>query len=68
MISSVLPPALTISDMDRSLAFYRDLLGFRVDTELPPAAERERWDRANAARKSERDTREEQRRRAGDGP
>ncbi len=45
MISSVLPTALTVSDMDRSLAFYRDLLGFRVDTELPPAAERERWDR-----------------------
>ena len=45
MISGVMPTALTVSDMDRSLEFYRDLLGFRVATELPPAAERDRWDR-----------------------
>lgn len=44
MIDSVLTTAVTVSDMERSLAFYRDLLGFRVAVELPPAAERERWD------------------------
>jgi catechol 2,3-dioxygenase-like lactoylglutathione lyase family enzyme len=45
MITAVLPTALTVSDMQRSLAFYRDLLGFEVGGELPSAAERERWDR-----------------------
>ena len=45
MISGVMPTALTVSDMDRSLEFYRDLLGFRVATALPPPAERERWNR-----------------------
>jgi len=30
MISGVMEPALTVGDMERSLAFYRDLLGFRV--------------------------------------
>ena len=44
MIESVLTTALTVSDMDRSLAFYRDQLGFEVVVELPPPAERERWD------------------------
>jgi catechol 2,3-dioxygenase-like lactoylglutathione lyase family enzyme len=45
VISSVLPTALAVSDMERSLAFYCDVLGFSVAAELPPAAERERWDR-----------------------
>ena len=45
MISSVLPTALAVSDLARSLDFYCGLLGFRVAAELPPAAERERWDR-----------------------
>ena len=44
MISSVLPTALAVSDLERSIGFYRDLLGFRVAAELPPLAERERWD------------------------
>lgn len=44
MIDSVLTTAVTVSDMERSLAFYRDLLGFKVAVELPPPAERERWD------------------------
>ena len=44
MIDSVLTTAVTVSDMERSLAFYRDLLGFRVAAELPPPAERARWD------------------------
>ena len=45
MISTVLPTALTVSDLKRSLEFYCGLLGFRVAAELPPPAERERWDR-----------------------
>lgn len=45
MISSVLTTALTVSDMEQSLAFYCDVLGFTVAAELPPTAERERWDR-----------------------
>lgn len=45
MISAVLPTALTVSNLERSLEFYRDLLGFDVAAELPPAAERDRWDR-----------------------
>ena len=45
MIQSVLPSALAVSDMERSLAFYCGLLGFRVSAELPNRAERERWDR-----------------------
>jgi catechol 2,3-dioxygenase-like lactoylglutathione lyase family enzyme len=45
MISSVLPTALAVSDMARALEFYCGILGFRVAAELPPAAERERWDR-----------------------
>jgi len=45
VISSVLPTALTVSDMEQSLAFYRDVLGFRVAAELPSPAERKRWDR-----------------------
>lgn len=45
MISSVLTTALTVSDLKRSLAFYCDVLGFSVAAELPPPAERERWDR-----------------------
>jgi catechol 2,3-dioxygenase-like lactoylglutathione lyase family enzyme len=44
VIESVLPTALTVSDMERSLRFYRDLLGFTVAAELPPDAERARWD------------------------
>jgi catechol 2,3-dioxygenase-like lactoylglutathione lyase family enzyme len=44
VIESVLPPALTVSNMERALAFYRDLLGFSVAAELPPEAERARWD------------------------
>ncbi len=42
MIQSVLPGALAVSDMERSLAFYCGLLGFRVSAELPNRAERER--------------------------
>ena len=45
MIRSVLPTALCVSDLDGSIAFYCDLLGFRVAAELPAPAERERWDR-----------------------
>ena len=45
MITNVQTTALTVADMEQSLAFYRDLLGFRVANELPPAAERQRWDR-----------------------
>jgi catechol 2,3-dioxygenase-like lactoylglutathione lyase family enzyme len=45
MISAVLPTALTVSDLERSLEFYRDLLGFTVAAELPAGPERERWDR-----------------------
>ena len=44
MISHVLTPALTVSNMESSLRFYCDLLGFRVEAELPPAGERARWD------------------------
>jgi catechol 2,3-dioxygenase-like lactoylglutathione lyase family enzyme len=44
MITNVLPTALTVSDLARSLEFYCDLLGFRVAAKLPPAAERDRWD------------------------
>ena len=44
MIESVLPTALTVSEMDRALAFYSDLLGFELAVELPPEAERGRWD------------------------
>src|SRR5205814_1775115 len=44
VIEGVLPTALTVSDLERSLRFYRDLLGFTVAAELPPDAERERWD------------------------
>jgi lactoylglutathione lyase len=44
MISNVLPTALAVSDLERSLAFYEGLLGFRVAARLPPEAERERWD------------------------
>jgi catechol 2,3-dioxygenase-like lactoylglutathione lyase family enzyme len=44
MIESVLPTALTVSDLERSLRFYRDVLGFVVATELPPESERDRWD------------------------
>lgn len=44
MIDRVLPTALTVSDLQRSLAFYCDLLGFQVAARLPPDAERERWD------------------------
>jgi catechol 2,3-dioxygenase-like lactoylglutathione lyase family enzyme len=44
MIRSVLTTALTVGDMERSLAFYRHLLGFEVAVELPPPPERERWD------------------------
>jgi catechol 2,3-dioxygenase-like lactoylglutathione lyase family enzyme len=44
VIESVLPTALTVSDLDRALRFYRDLLGFTVAAELPAEAERERWD------------------------
>jgi len=45
LISGVLPTALCVSDLPRSLRFYCELLGFRVAAELPPPAERERWDR-----------------------
>jgi glyoxylase I family protein len=44
MITTVLTTALTVSDLARSLEFYCGLLGFRVAAELPPPAERERWD------------------------
>jgi catechol 2,3-dioxygenase-like lactoylglutathione lyase family enzyme len=44
MIDRVLPTALTVSDLQRSLDFYCRLLGFEVATTLPPDAERERWD------------------------
>jgi catechol 2,3-dioxygenase-like lactoylglutathione lyase family enzyme len=44
MITGVLPTALSVSDMERSLGFYCDLLGFEVAAELPPEAERDRWD------------------------
>jgi catechol 2,3-dioxygenase-like lactoylglutathione lyase family enzyme len=44
MISAVLPTALTVSSLERSLEFYRDLLGFTVAAEMPPTAERDRWD------------------------
>jgi len=44
MIRSVLDTALTVSDLDRSIRFYCDILGFAVAAELPPAAERDRWD------------------------
>lgn len=49
MIHSVLTTALTISDMERSVRFYCDILGFQVDVELPPASERERWDTYHVA-------------------
>jgi glyoxylase I family protein len=45
VIESVLPTALTVSDLERSLRFYCDLLGFTVSAELPPERERDRWDR-----------------------
>jgi lactoylglutathione lyase len=45
MIKGVLPTALMVSSMERSLSFYCDLLGFRRAIELPAEAERERWDR-----------------------
>jgi catechol 2,3-dioxygenase-like lactoylglutathione lyase family enzyme len=45
MITSVLPTALAVSSLERSLGFYCDVLGFRVAAELPPPQERERWDR-----------------------
>jgi len=45
VISTVLPTALCVSDLERSLRFYCELLGFRVAAELPPPAARERWDR-----------------------
>jgi catechol 2,3-dioxygenase-like lactoylglutathione lyase family enzyme len=45
VISTVLPTALAVSDLERSLRFYCDLLGFRVSARLPYPAERERWDR-----------------------
>lgn len=44
MISSVLPTALAVSNLERSLHFYCELLGFRVAAELPAPAERQRWD------------------------
>lgn len=44
MIEGVLPTALTVSDMERSLTFYCDLLGFEVAAELPSDSERGRWD------------------------
>ena len=44
MITSVNTTALTVSDMKRSVAFYCDLFGFKVVVELPPPAERQRWD------------------------
>ena len=44
MITTVLPTALTVSDLRRSLEFYCGLLGFRVAAEVPPPAERARWD------------------------
>jgi catechol 2,3-dioxygenase-like lactoylglutathione lyase family enzyme len=45
MIEGVLPTALSVSSMEQALGFYCDLLGFRRAVDLPPAAERERWDR-----------------------
>lgn len=45
MIDGVLPTALAVSNMEQSLGFYCDLLGFRKALELPPEPERERWDR-----------------------
>jgi catechol 2,3-dioxygenase-like lactoylglutathione lyase family enzyme len=48
MITGVLPTALAVASMERSLAFYCDLLGFRAAAELPPEAERDRWDRYHA--------------------
>jgi len=45
LIMTVLPTALAVSDMERSLAFYCNLLGFTVAAELPAPAERDRWDR-----------------------
>lgn len=44
MIQGVLPTAVTVSDMQQSLAFYGGLLGFSVSAELPPETERARWD------------------------
>ena len=44
MISTRLPTGLVVSDMARSLAFYCDLLGYRVGGELPLTGERDRWD------------------------
>ncbi len=44
MIEGVLPTALTVTDLERSVAFYCDLLGFQITAMLPPEAERQRWD------------------------
>jgi len=38
MISSVLPTALAVSDLGRSIAFYRDLLGFELVFQWNPQA------------------------------
>ena len=35
---SSLTPNLIVADVERSLAFYRDVLGFTVDTTVPDAA------------------------------
>jgi catechol 2,3-dioxygenase-like lactoylglutathione lyase family enzyme len=44
VISARLPTGLVVSDVARSLAFYCDLLGYRVGGELPLPGEQERWD------------------------
>jgi glyoxylase I family protein len=38
------PVALTVSDMQRSINFYCDVLGFKLTGEFPPAEARAEWD------------------------
>lgn len=44
MIRGVLPTALCVSDLERSLRFYCDLMGLELARELPSEQERAQWD------------------------
>ena len=48
MISAIEHVALSVADLDRSLAFYRNLLGFTLERliDAPPA----RWSSSSTAR------------------